>query len=137
MDDWEQDADERGGGDDAVQETEQRAERPAARVDGREDRVVDKREHFSGGEVQHISECLGSCAIVGDGGAEQERKVDAGEAELVGRPQGGGQHQRADEAAGEGSPDAHPAPALAIDTAALMSARCTSPWGMLPISSLD
>ena len=128
-------SDERGGGDDSVQEPEQRPKRPAARVDGGEDRVVDEREHLSRHEVQQISECLGAGAIAGDGGAEQEREVDASEAELVGRPQGGGQHQRADEAAGERSPDAHAAPASAIETAALMSARCTKPWGVLPNSS--
>ena len=107
MDDWEQDVHERGGGDDAVQEPEQRSEQPAARVDRGEDRVVDERERLSGRQVQQVSERFGAPAIAGDGGAEQEWQVDAGEAQLIRRSQGGGQHQRADEAAGEGSPDAH------------------------------
>ena len=110
-----------------MQEPEQRSKRPAARVDRGEDHVVDEREHLSGREVQQIPDCLGACAIAGDGGTEQEWEVDASEAELVGRPQGGGQDQRAHEAAGQGAEDAHPAPVLAIETAALMRARCTRP----------
>ena len=105
-------------------------------VDRGEDRVVDEREHLTGHQVQQIPERLGARSIAGERGAEQERQVDAGQPELVGRPQGRGQHQRADEAPGEGSPEAHRSLASAIETAALMRARWTSPCGMLPNSSL-
>ena len=115
-----------------MQQSEEGAERPAGRVDRDEDRVVDEREHLAGRKVQQIADGLGACAIGRDGGAEQERQVDAREAELVGRAQGRRQHERADEAAGERSPDAHRTLALAIETAALTSARCTRPWGVLP-----
>ena len=122
--------------DDAVQEPEQGSEQPAAVVDRGEERVVDEREHLTGHQVQQIPERLGARAIAGERGAEQERQVDAGQPELVGRPQGRGQHQRADEAPGEGSPEAHRPLASAIETAALMRARWTSPCGVLPNSSL-
>jgi hypothetical protein len=83
-----------------VEEAEQRSEQPATRVDRGEERVVDEREHLPGREVQQVSKRLGARPIMGEGGAEQEGQVDASEAQLVGGPQAGGQHQRADETSG-------------------------------------
>jgi hypothetical protein len=106
-----------------VEESEERPERPAARVHGGEDRVVDEREELAGHQVHHVSERLRARAIACHRGAEQEGQVDASEAQLVGRSQARGQYQGADEAAGEGTPETHVALALEIDTAALMRAR--------------
>ena len=95
MDDGEQDVHERGRGDDSVQKSEERAEEPAFRADRGEQREVDKREDLAGGQVHEIPECLGARAITGDGGPEEERQVDAREAELVCRPQARRKHERA------------------------------------------
>ena len=76
-------------------------------VSSDEDREVDEGETFSGRQVQQISERLGARAIAREGGAEQEGQIDAGEAQLVGRPQACGQYQGADEASGKRTPDGH------------------------------
>jgi hypothetical protein len=72
MDDGEEDVHERGGGDDSVQQPEERSEQPAGGADRDEDRVVDEREQLSGRQVQQIPDRLGAGAIPGYGGAEQE-----------------------------------------------------------------
>src|SRR6266567_2274675 len=65
---------------------------------------------------------------------EQERDVDARQAELTGAAQRGGQHQGAREASGQRRPHAHDG-SRAMAAAALMMARCTSPWGKFPRNS--
>jgi hypothetical protein len=60
MDDREPDVHERGGGDDSVQQSEERSKQPAAGVDRDEDRVVDERERLAGGKVQQLAKRLGA-----------------------------------------------------------------------------
>jgi hypothetical protein len=112
----------------------ERTEEPAAGAARGEDREVDEREDLAGRQVHEISDCLGTRTIAGDGCPEEEGQVDAGQAQLVRRPQAGRQHECADEATGKSAPHAHSL-ALAIETAALISARCTRPWGMFPNGS--
>src|SRR5262245_11969304 len=59
------------------------------------------------------------------GGPDEEWEVHAGDADLAGRPQRGGDHERADKATGERAPEAHVYPS-AIPSAALMRYRRAS-----------
>jgi len=63
-----------------VDESEDRAQPPAALVDGGEDGVVEECEGEPGEEVEGIAERFGARPVGGEGGAEQEGKVDAREA---------------------------------------------------------
>jgi hypothetical protein len=62
MDDGEQYVDGRGGGDDSVEQSEERSKQPAAGVDRDEDRVVAERESLAGGKVRQLAERLGARA---------------------------------------------------------------------------
>ena len=60
MDEWEQDVDERCGGEQRVHESEDGAQPPAALVDGDEDCVVNEREEETGDEVERVAERFGA-----------------------------------------------------------------------------
>jgi hypothetical protein len=68
-------------------------------AEGDEDRVVDEGEDLAVDEVCPVAEGLGAGPVAAEGGAEQERQVDAGEVEGVGGAQGRRQDQGADEPA--------------------------------------
>src|SRR5215210_2124021 len=112
------------------------AEQPAGVVDGPEDPVVADREEDAVGEVHEVAEHARAPAPVGERRAEQQRDVHPRPAELLREPQAAGEDDRADGAAGEGAPERHAAlrsaSTSAIETAALISARCVSACGKLP-----
>ncbi|MGW0752591.1 hypothetical protein [Streptomyces sp. NPDC002587] len=91
MDKGQQNVDQGGGGEQAVDEAEETSQPPAAVADGGEDRVVDQGEDLAVDEVCAVAVCLGAGAVAGEGGAEQERQVDTGEVEGVGCAQARGQ----------------------------------------------
>ena|SRR5438477_12854831 len=122
MDEWEQEVDERGGGEEGMDESEDGPEPPAALVNGGKDRVVDEREDEAGEEVKGVAERFRAEPVGCEGGAEQEGEVHACEPQLARRSQDGGQDDRAGEATGDRAPDAHRS-ASAIAPAALISAR--------------
>src|SRR5262245_6934972 len=134
MDGGKQHVDERAPGEQRMEQTERHAEQPARATDREEHGVVHERERQPGYEMEAIAEHLGHGAVVGKGRPQQERDVHAREAELTGAAQRGGQDERASEASSQRRPDAHDTGA-AMAAAALMMARCTSPWGKLPRKS--
>ncbi|MFF3460610.1 hypothetical protein ACFYXH_41350 [Streptomyces sp. NPDC002730] len=99
VDERQQDIDERGGGEQAVDEAEDASQPPAAVADGGEDRVVEQGEDQAVDEVRAVAEGLGAGPVASERGAEQERQIDAGEVEGVGRAQAGGQDEGADKPA--------------------------------------
>src|SRR5438034_1190439 len=134
MDERQDDVHERRSAEESVQQAKQPTEGEAAAVDRAEHREIDERENQSGEEMQGVAERLGAEAVGGERGAQKERQIHSGKAQLVGRPQRGGQDERADEAACDGTPDAHVV-ASAIAAAALISAKWTRAWGTLPRNS--
>ena len=78
-----EDVDKRGTGEERVDEAKQRAEHEPAAIDDGEDRLVAEREQDAEDEVERVSDDLRADPVFGDGGAEQERKVDAREAKLA------------------------------------------------------
>jgi hypothetical protein len=95
VDGWKEDVHERGAGESSVDEAEQRSEHdPAAILDG-EDRVVAESEYRAEDEVKRVADDFPPDAVFCDGGAEQEWKVDARQAELARNAQRRGQDDRA------------------------------------------
>src|SRR6185437_9396763 len=135
MDRRQQLCDERAARDDAMQEAEQCPEPPAAGVDRHEHAEVDEREHLAEQEVSDVADRLRAAAVDGEGGPEQEREIHARQAELARATESRGQQERSDEPTGDRPPDVHLRAAAATDVAALIRARCTSPWGKLPRNS--
>src|SRR4051812_4979432 len=135
MNDGEDGVDESGPCEQAVHQTEDGPQPPAAVVDRGEDRVVDEREALPGDEVQGVADRLRPDAIRRDRRAQQERQVHACQPELAARAQRRREDERPDQSARNGAPDAHRMPACSQATAALTSARWTSPWGRLPRNS--
>src|SRR5262249_54061194 len=92
--------------------------------------------------MDQVAEHARPAAAVGGDGAAPPRDVHSPPPQLLREPECARAHDRPDRAAGEGAPDRHAAPsssspcASAIDTAALISARCVRPWGKLPRNSL-
>src|SRR5690606_21693676 len=135
MDQRQNDVDQRGAGERPVDQTEHRSEQPAAAARGEEGGVVAEGEDLPEQEVQQVADRLGAHPVGGDGGAQQERQVDAGQSQLAGGAQGGGEHDRAGEPARERTPDGHRATRSPIARAALINARWLSACGRLPRKS--
>ena len=83
MDEREQDVDERGTGEHAVCEAEDRSEPPPAAADRDEQGVVDQRERQPDQKVQDVAERLGTGPVARERRAKQDREVDACQVELV------------------------------------------------------
>src|SRR5215213_5953919 len=130
----EEDVHEGAAGEERVEQAKGGAERDPAAIDNGEDRGVAEREQDAEDEVERVPGDLRADAVLGDGGAEQERKVDACQAELARRPQRRRQHDRPEHAADDRAPD-HAAAASSIATAALISARWDRPCGKFPRKS--
>jgi predicted ArsR family transcriptional regulator len=88
----------------AVDQTESRAEEPAGPAHRPEDGVVTEGEEEPEEEMEEVAQRLGPEAVGGDHRAQEEGQIDAGHPELTGRPQNGGQDERADEPPGQRAP---------------------------------
>jgi hypothetical protein len=110
VDEREQGVDERGTGEHAVGEAEDRSEPPPAPADREEEGVVDQREPQPEQEVQDVAERLGAGPVAREGRAQQERQVHACQVELVPGPKRGGEHHRPGESSRNGAPDTHRVP---------------------------
>lgn len=119
-----------GGSEEAVRRPEDRPEEPSGPVEGGEQAEVGEGEELAEDEVGHVAECFGPHSIRRHGRAEEEGQVDAGQGQLAARPQG--QHQRAGEAAGHGTPGVHRPSRAAKASAARMRARWVRAWGKFP-----
>src|SRR4029079_2192386 len=117
------------------------AYRPACVTAGAHAGVVAEREHEPVREVDDVADHARAAAAGGERGPEPQRDVPPPPADLLGDAQRAGQDDRADSSARERAPGGHAArsrgsaSASAIETAALISARCVSPCGKLPRNS--
>src|SRR4051812_28582756 len=137
MDDREQDVDQRGAGEQTVDESEEAAQPPTVLVDRGEDREIHEREQQPRHEVHRVADGFRPCAIGRDKRAEQKRQVHARQAELTSGTERRRENERPREASGERAPDAHAFSAFCNETAALTNDRWTSAWGVLPRNAPD
>src|SRR4051794_45393 len=135
MDEREQGVHERGPGEQAMHQAEDRSEPPSAASDRKEHDVVDQRKRQPDQEMKDVPERLGARPVARKGGTEQEGEVDARQVQLVPRPQRGGENQRSREPASDSTPEAHAAIASVTASAALTSARWVRPCGRFPRKS--
>ena len=107
VDERQQDVHERGPGEEAVGKPKCRSQPPSAVADREEDHVVEEGKDHPREEVEDVAERLGAGPVGREGGAQQERQVNARQVELVCRPQRGREHERTGEPARDRAPDAH------------------------------
>src|SRR3954451_16484601 len=121
-----------------MQNAQHRAGEPSRIPERREDREGSERERQPEEEVQHVPQRFGALPVAGHHRAQQERQVHPRDAELTRRAEDRREHERADEATDQRTPDAHrAAPPRSIAAAAVSNARCVSPCGKFPRTAPD
>src|SRR5919108_2520743 len=119
-----------------MHETEEKAKRPAGATEHDEAGVVQQREHEPIYEMDGIADHLCACAVIGEGGPEQEWNIHSCQTQLSPRRERRGEDERSREAAGESGPHAH-RDGSCIAIAALINARWTRPCGRFPRNAAD